>query len=85
MGIETQTSAAVIQLVESGAGISIIDPLTASAYSGERLKFIPFEPSIVDSYSILISQRNSSTLILKPFVDQVRKEIRKIVPKHLIV
>lgn len=85
MGIETQTSAAVIQLVESGAGISIIDPLTASAYIGARLKFIPFEPSIVDSYSILISQRNSSTLILKPFVDQVRKEIRKIVPKHLVV
>ncbi|MFZ4213763.1 LysR substrate-binding domain-containing protein [Pantoea endophytica] len=85
MGIETQISEAVIQLAEAGAGLSIIDPLTASAYTGSRLRFIPFEPVIIDAYSILISQRNSSTLILKPFVDHVRREIRKIVPAHLIV
>ncbi|MNP14203.1 DNA-binding transcriptional regulator LysR [compost metagenome] len=82
---ETQTSIAVLKLAEAGLGISIVDPLTASGYSGNLLKFIPFEPVIINDYSIVISQRNSSTLILKPFIDHARREIRNMVPANLIV
>src|SRR5450830_485525 len=39
--IETPISAAVIKLVEAGAGISIIDPLTAYGYTGNLVRFIP--------------------------------------------
>lgn len=85
INVESQVSAAIIKLVEAGAGISIIDPLTASGYTGGMLKFIPFEPEIVNDYSMVISQRNSSTLILKPFIDHARREIRKMVPANLIV
>ncbi len=85
INVETQISEAIIKLAEAGVGISIIDALTASVYTGGMLKFIPFEPAIIDSYALVISQRNSSTLILKPFVDHVRREIRKILPAHLIV
>jgi len=85
INVETQISAGVAKLVEAGAGVSIIDPLTASFYTGGLLKFIPFEADLVNNYSFVISQRNSSTLILKPFIDHARQAIRKIVPAHLIM
>jgi DNA-binding transcriptional LysR family regulator len=85
INIETHISSVITKLVETGAGVSIIDPLTASFYTGSLLKFIPFEIEVVDDYSLAISKRNSSTLILKPFVDHVRREIHKVVPAHLIV
>ncbi len=85
VSVETQVSSAIIRLVEAGVGLSIIDPLTAFGYTGNALKFIPFEPDIVNDYSIVISSRNSSTLILKPFIDHVRREIRQMLPEHLIV
>ncbi|MFM0365518.1 LysR substrate-binding domain-containing protein [Paraburkholderia sediminicola] len=85
MNVETQISSVIIKLVEAGTGLSIIDPLTACGYTGTLLKFIPFDPEVISDYSIVISQRNSSTLILKPFIDHARREIRKMVPAHLIV
>jgi DNA-binding transcriptional LysR family regulator len=85
INVETQFSSAIVKLVEAGAGIALVEPLTASAYSGGLLKFIPFEPEIVSEYSILISPRMSSTLILKPFIDHARREIRKMLPAHLVV
>ncbi len=85
LNVETQVSAAIIKLAEAGAGLSIIDPLTAAGYTGTALRFIPFEPTIINDYSIVISQHNASTLILKPFIDHARREIRKIVPANWIV
>lgn len=85
INVETELSSAVIKLVEAGAGIALIEPLTASAYTGDLVKFIPFEPTIAADYCILISQRMSSSLILKPFIDHVRREIRKMMPAHLII
>ena len=84
INVETQHSSAIVKLVEAGAGLALIEPLTASAYTGDLLKFITFEPEIVVDYAIVISQRMSSTLILKPFIDHARKEIRKMLPGHLI-
>ncbi len=82
---ETQTTATVLKLAEAGAGISIVDPLTASGYTGSQLKFIPFEPAIINDYSIVISHRNASTLILKPFIDHARREIMNMLPGNLLV
>ncbi len=84
INVETQHSSAIVKLVEAGAGLALIEPLTASAYTGGLLKFIPFEPEIVSDYAIVISPRMSSTLILKPFIDHARREIRKMLPAHLI-
>lgn len=85
MNAETQISYAIIKLVEAGVGLSIIDPLTASGYTDGRVKFIPFEPEIINDYSLIVSARNASTLILKPFIDHARREIRRMVPAHLVV
>ncbi|WP_235025580.1 LysR substrate-binding domain-containing protein [Caballeronia terrestris] len=85
INVETQISSVILKLVEAGAGLSIIDALTATGYTGAALKFIPFEPNLISDYSIAISQRNSSTLILKPFIDHARREIRAMLPKSLVV
>lgn len=84
INVETQLSLAIVKLVEEGAGIALIDPLSACAYTGGLLKFVPFEPEIAVDYAIIISPRMSSTLILKPFIDHARREIRKMLPGHLI-
>ncbi|AVO42362.1 LysR substrate-binding domain-containing protein [Simplicispira suum] len=82
--VETAVSSVVVRLVETGMGVSIIDAMTASYYRGSLLSMIPFEDSIVDSHSLIISKRNASTLILKPFIDHVRREIRRTVPAKLL-
>lgn len=85
INVETQLSAAIIRLVEAGAGLALIEPLSASAYTGTALRFIPFEPEIAVDYSIVISQRMSSTLLLKPFIDHARRELLRMLPPHFIV
>ena len=85
INVETQLSSAIVKLVEAGAGLALIEPLTACAYTGGLLKFIRFEPEIVVDYSIVISPRMSPTLVLKPFIDHARREIRKMLPPNLIV
>jgi len=82
---EAQLSSAIIKLVEAGVGIGLVEPLTASAYAGDAVKVISFEPTVQVDYSMVISQRMSSTLLLKPFVDHARREILKMVPPAFIV
>ena len=81
INIETQISYAAIKLVEAGAGVAIIDPLTACGYGDSRVKFIPFLPDVACEYSIVVSARHASTLVLKPFIDQAREQIRQLLPK----
>ena len=85
VNVETQLSSATIKLVEAGAGLAIIEPLTASAYTGGLLKFIRFEPEIIVDYSMVISPRMSSTLGVNRFLGRARREIRRMVPTALIV
>ncbi len=82
MNAETQLSSVMIQLVEAGAGISLIEPLTACTYCGDGVRFIRFEPSITVDYTLLISPRLSSTMLLKPFIDQARKDIERVLPSQ---
>lgn len=85
VNIETPISYAAIKLVEAGAGISIIDPLTACSYKGRDVKFIPFEPAVACEYSMVVSNRHSSTLLLKPFIDMARAEAKRILPRKWVL
>lgn len=44
VNVETQLSSATIKLVEAGAGLAIIEPLTASAYTGGLLSSSALSP-----------------------------------------
>lgn len=81
VNIETPFSFAAIKLVEAGAGLAIVDPLTACTYQGACVKFVPFKPDVPCEYSMVISSQRSSTLLLKPFVDTARAELKRILPR----
>lgn len=85
INVETQLSAAVIKLVEAGAGLSLIEPLSAAAYTGGLLKFIPFEPDIAAEYTMIVSPHMANTMMLKPFLDHARREIKKMIPARLLI
>lgn len=85
VNIETPISYAAIKLVEAGAGLSIIDPLTACSYKGRDVKFVPFEPAVRCEYSMVVSSRHSSTLLLKPFIDMARAEVKRILPRKWLL
>ena len=85
VNIETQISYAAIKLVEAGAGLAIIDPLTAWSYHSPDVKFVLFEPAVPCEYSMVISNRHSSTLVLKPFIDLARAEAKRVLPKKWVL
>ncbi|MEQ4618943.1 MAG: LysR substrate-binding domain-containing protein [Corticimicrobacter sp.] len=82
--IETQTSYAMLQLVEAGAGVAIVDPLTASCYEGNGLRFIEFEPSITTNFSLLMAPDRVPSMLLQPFIDHVQAEMLRRIPPELV-
>lgn len=81
INIETQISLAVIRHVEAGAGVSLIDPVTAAGYRSERVRFIPFEPVVVNDYTLVTSAKRKLPLITEPFIEHVRQHISEMVPE----
>ena len=80
INIETQISLAVIRHVEAGAGISLVDPVTAAGYGSELVRFIPFEPAVANDYMLVTSAKRKPPLIMKPFIEHVRQHISAMVP-----
>jgi len=78
--IETQISFAVIRHVEAGAGIGIIDPVTAAGYRSDLVKFIPFEPVVTNDYFLLTSSNRKAPLIMSPFIEHVKRHLDNLVP-----
>jgi Transcriptional regulator len=79
--IETQISLAAIRHVEAGAGVTIVDPVTAAGYRSDRVKVIPFEPAIANDYCLLTSSSRTAPLIMQPFIEHVRRHFRELVPE----
>lgn len=82
INIETQISVAVIRHVEAGAGISLVDPVSAAGYRGDQVKFIQFEPVVANGYFLITSTKRRVPLILQPFIEHVRRHIREMVPRE---
>lgn len=80
VNIETQISVAVIRHVEAGAGISLIDPVSAAGYRSDLVKFIRFEPAVAQGYFLITSTKRRAPLIMQPFVNHVRRHIKEMVP-----
>lgn len=78
--IETQISLAVVRHVEAGAGISVIDPVTAAGYRSDLVKYIRFEPAVANDYSLVTSPKRQAPLIMRPFIEHVRRHIKEMVP-----
>jgi DNA-binding transcriptional LysR family regulator len=71
--MECTISHAICSFVEAGAGVSVIDAISAWGYRGKGVVFKPFEPSIVTDFSFLTPSQRPAPLLLKSFVAHVRE------------
>lgn len=70
--METQVSHAICAFVEAGAGVSVVDALSAWGYRGTGVVFKPFEPSITTDFALLTPSQRPAPLLLKSFAAHVR-------------
>jgi DNA-binding transcriptional LysR family regulator len=70
--MESQVSHAVCSFVEAGAGISVVDAITAWGYRGAGVIFKRFEPSLVTDIALLTPSQRPAPLLLKSFVAHVK-------------
>ncbi|MGC7404098.1 LysR substrate-binding domain-containing protein [Pandoraea pneumonica] len=71
MSVESQLSAAVCTLVEHGAGVSIVDGITAS-FARQRVEVRPFAPQILSTFSVVTSLHPPPSQLAQAFVEHVR-------------
>ncbi|WP_434141075.1 LysR family transcriptional regulator (plasmid) [Pseudomonas luteola] len=74
--LEAQLSASVCILVEQGAGVALIDVLSAVEYRGEGIVFKRFEPCIPMDFAILRPATSSSSRLHDSFVDHLKSFVK---------
>ncbi|SAH99784.1 LysR family transcriptional regulator [Bordetella ansorpii] len=83
--IETPTSQSILALVEAGAGVALIDPLTAACYQGGKLRFLPFDPVIKTGFSMLTAPGRLPSMLLEPFAQEVRRSLASLVDPAMVL
>jgi DNA-binding transcriptional LysR family regulator len=81
MRLETHLSEVACRLVESGAGISIVDPFTAFEFAKNgRLLFRRFNPRIDFAIYLLFPAFRPRSLLVGSFVEALKLEISRLKP-----
>lgn len=75
--IEAQLSQAIVALVANGAGVALIDPVTA-AYAGQRVAVKPFTPAVQDQFYIVTNASQNVPVVAEAFCAEVRDAIARI-------
>jgi len=75
--IHVQLSAAICEFVRAGAGIGLVDPITAFDASANGLCAVPFTPEINFSYTLLFPTNRTRPIFLDRFLNLVRSELGK--------
>jgi DNA-binding transcriptional LysR family regulator len=76
--LETHLSELACRLVESGAGVSIVDPFTAVEFAEDGLVMRPFQPRIQFQIHLLFPAFRPRSLLLDGFVQALRDEIGRL-------
>ena len=71
--MECQLGHAICAFVEAGAGVSVIDAISAWGYRGSGVVFKPFAPSLVTDFALLTPSQRPAPLLLKSFIAHVRE------------
>src|SRR5258708_27804206 len=66
--MESQVSHAICSFVEAGAGVSLIDAISAWGYLGAGVVLKPFRPSLLARFSLLSPTQQAAPLFLKSFL-----------------
>lgn len=69
---ESQVGHSICSLVEAGAGVSLVDAVSAWSYRDDRVVFKPFEPVFVTDFAVLTPSQRPTPLLLEPFIKHVQ-------------
>jgi DNA-binding transcriptional LysR family regulator len=72
--LEAQLAQTAIGLVECGAGVSLVDPVSARFSSG-RVVVKPFEPAIPDSIYLATTSGQPASALATEFIQSVRQSL----------
>ena len=75
--INTQLHASVADFVLAGAGISIVDPITADRFSQLGVEIRPFTPSLEFKFYAIYPEGQPRSRLVVQFVDLLRERIEK--------
>ena len=75
LAVESQPSYSACALAAEGVGVGIVDPLTPSVFSSERLRSVPFEPAIPFDLHVLAHAEQSLSRAAGAFVEVLLAEI----------
>ena len=82
--MEALLAYSICSFVEAGAGVSLIDGISAWGYPGKKVIFRPFEPSLMTHYSLLTPSQRPAPLLLKSFVAHVKQFARDNLDKNAV-
>lgn len=81
MSAECQLSAVIAALVARGAGVSIIDPVSAE-YLTEEVSVHDFAPEIPFEYGVVTSDRPAPSRLTSAFLAFVRDKVKERTDRH---
>ncbi|HDR8917682.1 hypothetical protein KDW80_07255 [Burkholderia vietnamiensis] len=71
LSIEAQLSQTIVAFVANGAGVALIDPVTA-AFAGHRVAVKPFEPAVPDHFYLVTSASQPLSMLGDAFCVELR-------------
>lgn len=82
---ETQISHGLCSFVESGLAVALVDPITASEYRGDGIRFLPFEPAIRMDFTVLTPIQRRPAMLVQTYVQYVREyALKQLDPRHVV-
>jgi DNA-binding transcriptional LysR family regulator len=76
--IEAQLSQAIVALVANGAGVALIDPVTA-AFARQRVAVRPFTPAVPDHFYIVTNGSRPFSLVAETFCGAMREAFERAI------
>lgn len=73
--METPLSMVACGLVAAGAGVTVVDPFTASEFSGRGIVVRPFRPTVLYEVGVVWATGRFRSALSRDFVDQVRHAV----------
>lgn len=70
---ETQISHGLCSFVESGLAVALVDPITASEYRGNGIRFLRFEPAVRMDFTVLTPMQRRPAMLVQAYVQYVRE------------
>ncbi|HDS1775799.1 TPA: LysR family transcriptional regulator [Pseudomonas putida] len=81
---ECQISHSICSFVEAGAGVAVMDAITAWGYKGTGVVFRAFQPALMTDFALLTPPQRPAPLLLQSFITHVREFAQTKIGTELI-